>query len=677
MPRLFRTVAFLSIGLAFTCSFADKAYLNLSAFPSISVADGKSTVTISADIRDGNGKVVPDGSRVFFSTTLGSFRESVVQTVGGVARAVLVAGGSPGTAKITVKGVGLDVAPATLDFEFVSDRSALSSALEYIEIVAPSYMQYTADTRIIGAAEPNRGVSVRYRDIEIDADDVQLNISTYELRARRATLKMGRWTKEFDQLYLRLNAHKGVGLTTYRGIRWDTLVANGRWISAKRTNFDGSLSLPQEEDRFGSVDITRSGVTPSQTQIGSTLFKFEDLSYSPSTISASKAVVFPRKEIQFQRAEVFVAGNRVLKLPLYQVRLNRSTGPLVTDDFVSVNDNQLALNYPYYLTLKPGQTSLLRLQMGGNEDRGSGGSRGMFLNYEMNWNRGDEMQGSFTLNGIARNDWLASFRQYLQFDDNTNLSAQLDVPGGKSVYGSASVFRQFNGFQASLNASGNRTLRGDKYNRQSYSLVVEKDPTKVGRLPIKLFYGFTAEDSQYENDFLAEHQRTYGLRLRGQSQPVALDSNTSLTAGFSLSRLFGSTLSDGLAITATTTLSRQFGSNAGIAATYDYTRDGFNDAFTGQHQLSFQGYYGAGRTDFSFLASRSLDIDRISFFGDASYRVSDLWRLAAGYTVDRYIGETFFDYSLSLGYRIGWREIGLTWSKRTNRIGVQLLGASF
>ncbi|HEY0865792.1 MAG TPA: Ig-like domain-containing protein [Fimbriimonas sp.] len=677
MSRLSRSAAILSISLAFACAFADKAYVTVSAYPSIAVADGKSTVTISAELRDGSGKTVPDGTRVFFATTLGSFRESVVQTTGGVARAILIAGGIPGTAKLTVTGVGVDVAPTTLDFDFVGDRSDLSTAMEYVEIVAPSYMQYTADTRIIGAAAPEKGVYLRYRDIEIDADDIQYSVNNYELRARRATLKMGKWSKDFDQLFLRLDQHKGLGLTSFRGKRADTVVATGRWISFMQTKPDGSLALPEETDRFGLVEITRGGYKPATGRTNSSTFAFADLSESPSTISARKAIVVPRKEVQFQRAEVYVAGAKVLKLPLYQVRLNRTAGPMVTDDFVSVNDNQLALNYPYYVSLEPGLTSLFRFHTGNSQSRGSGGSQGMFLDYEMAWNRGDEMQGSLTFSGIARNDWIASLRHYMRFDDQTSLNAQVDVPGGRSLYGSTSLFRQFEGFQASLNANLNKNFRGNKYSREMYTLEMEKDPTKVGKLPLRLYYGLTAENSRYSSEALSEHQTTYGLRMRLQSLPLSLDSKTQLAAGASVSRLFGSSLEDGVAIMASAALSRQINSSASIVATYDFTRDGFNDLYTGQHQLTLQGYYGAGRTNLSFVTTRSLDIDRMNFYGDFSYRLSGLWRLASGYTYDRYYGDPYFDYNLSLGYRIGWREIGLTWSRRTNRIGVQLLGASF
>ena len=174
----------------------------VTAFPSISVADGRSTTTISATVRDSNGRPVADGTRVGFTTTLGQFRQSVVTTSSGVARAVLVAGGVPGIAKITATALTANAAPTTLEFEFVADRKLLASAQEYIEVVTAGAMQYSTDTysKLMSASAPDQGVSVRYRDMQISADDVQIDIPNSIIRAKRARLKFGKINQDFEQL---------------------------------------------------------------------------------------------------------------------------------------------------------------------------------------------------------------------------------------------------------------------------------------------------------------------------------------------------------------------------------------------------------------------------------------------------------------------------------------------
>src|SRR6185369_3811759 len=113
-----------------------------------------------------------------------------------------------------------------------------------------------------------------------------------------------------------------------------------------------------------------------------------------------------------------VGGVKVLKMPLYSVSLTNGAS-LVTDQIIQVNDNQLAVDYPYYLSLKPGETSALRLRTGERYGRGTGVSRGIFLDYELGWNRGDEMVGGLTVSNIARQDWSIGLKQFLRLDSKS------------------------------------------------------------------------------------------------------------------------------------------------------------------------------------------------------------------------------------------------------------------
>lgn len=668
VPTLLRNLAILAALMAVALCAADTALIRLTSYPTVSVADGRSTVTVSAEVRTRDGRSVPDGTQVVFTTDLGTFRDNVVRTVNGVARAILVAGGLPGTAKITARTLAFQNASTTLEMEFLSDRSQLSTAKEYIEIVAPRHLMYSTDLKIIGAADPDERVTVRYRDIIIEGSDVQVNVPNYEVRARKARLKMGEIDQEFEELSIKLNTRKGYGVTTLprRGLR---LVGSGKWFR---------FEPGEERLRLGPAAINGSGVHPLAT--GETLpfdaFAFADLTESQTLISAKKAVAFPRKEIQFHKADIMMGGVRMMSLPLFQVSVYGTT-PLITEQIVNVNDNQLGINYPHYLSLKPGETSLLRFTTGQRYGRGLATSGGAFLDYELNWNRGDEMDGGLTVSGIGRSDWGLGIRQYLQVDDRTTGFAQVEFPAHRSVFGSASLSRQFEGFQMSLSGNATSTLRGSRFATEQYALVAEKDPTKVGNLPVRLYYGITATHGETHASLLDRSQTGVGARIRTQLLPQHLDRSTELNAEFSVSHLQGNNVQQGLTLNGSATLSKRVSGDAWLAATYRFSEDGFNSFYTGRHQVSLQGSYFGGRTNLSLSANRSLDIQRLSLEADLGYRLSDLWRLRYSYTYDQYLGDTFLDYYVSLGYRIGFREIGLVWSKRTNRLGIQLLGASF
>ncbi|RYG39390.1 hypothetical protein EON81_01265 [bacterium] len=647
--------------------------IQLQAFPTMSVADGRSTVTITATVRDANGKTVPDGTRVVFSTTLGNFREPMASTAQGIARAVLVAPGVPGTSRITVNALASSAAPNIMEFEFVGDRSLLSSAQEYIEVVSPTALTYTADSRWIAASAVKQGVSIRYRDVTINAEDVQIDTSRYMVRARKARLRFGKVDRQFDELYFRLNQRKGVGTSSYRDLRYDTIGVQHRWPIFLQEQSDGSYSGAKEEERFGLVEVTSSGVTRSAGADPS-LFDFEDLSNSPSTIRAKKAVVFPRRGVQFQKAEIFVGTTRVMTMPLYELNPNASNSPIVTDQLFFIRDSSLGVNYPHYLSLKPGQTSLLRLRTGDALGRSSAANRGMFLDYELNWNRGDEWDGGLTFGGIGRNDWTLGLRQFWQVDSRTSVFASLQSPNGQSIFGSGSASKQFRGY--SVNASGNisRSLRGIEYTSHDWNMSAESDQRKVGRMPLQYSVGATMVSSY--NSLVGRTVTGTGIYSRFQSNPLPLDKRSSLSASLTTRLLGGNGAGQGLTWYGTATMSRQINNAASMVATYDYTKDGFTDSVLGSHRVSLNGNYYLGATNINMFATKSLDADRMSLYGDFSYRLAPVWRLGYTYTWDKILDRNYLDYGYFLNYRIGWREVGLTWSKQTGRIGFQIMGAT-
>lgn len=664
--------------IAVASAQADQPLIQLSAWPSVCVADGRTPVDITAVVRDTSGRLVPDGTRVTFTTTLGAFRDVNVSTLGGAAHATLIAGNIAGVATITAMPSSSAGSPSVFTYEFVASRSELSSAREYVEIVAPGYMQYAHSDRLIGAAAPNQGVSLRYREIEIHADDLQYDINSYVVKARKARLRIGHMVKQFDELNITLNSRQGFGTTSYQRSYPETIAQQGSWLVFLSKLEDGSYGIAPLEDRYGLVQFHGELVTPFSGPLQPDAFKIADISMSPSTVSARRAVVFPRKEIQFQGAEIYVASTKIIRLPLFVINFNTSYSPMVTDGLVSINDNQIGINYPQYLMLKPGITSDLRFHMGDQYGRGYGSDRGAFLDYELNWNRGDDMEGGFTLGGIGRNDWSMNAHQYWRFDDRTNANAQFSLPSGTGFFGSGSIGHQFNGYSADINASHSQTFSGFRSSSQSYSADLASDSKRVGKLPIRYSYGLTATETTSDDQVFGRRQQAgQGLLARAVTDGIPLDKLSVLTASMTVNKLYGTNELHGFGLLGTVNLSRRVGKNANLLMTYNYTQDGFNDRELGRHMFSVQGSYNRGRMEWNVLGSKGLGVDRLSLYTDMSYRLGNLWRLAYSYTSDRVLGTEFVDYNLGLTYRLGWREVGVVWSERTHRLGLQLLGASF
>jgi len=643
---------------------AASASIEMQSFPTMSVADGRSTVTISATIRDNDGRLVPDGTNVIFSCDRGTFREPIVATQNGVARAILQAGDVAGMAKITASAISFS-ATATLDYEFVSDRSMLSSAKEYIELSSPTDLRYSLDRKIMEASGADRTAVLTYRDIEIRADDIQVTIPTYEVRAKNAILKIGDEEVECGQLYFRMAQRFGFGSTTYK-YRPQSLQPFGSGVRL----VDGD-----ERETFGVAEIRPGQIKPPGAPVPPQLFVMQDIGDSATLIAARHATAYPRKEVQFQRASIIMGGATVMRMPLYVVSMYTNT-PQLTDSMIKINDNQLAIDYPHYLSLRPGHTSLLRLSMGRSASRGVGGSRGIFLDYEMLWNKGDEMMGSAKVQSLGRTDWGITAQQYFKLNQHTDLSAQLDLPAHRSLFGSVALSSQLPGYQLYATANHNQTISGERFQNGQLAVSLEKNPIKIKGTPIDVRYGLTASRTITEGSGVSAGQSVAGIRGVARLSPVYFSSEGSLNANLNVSKLYGSGTTSGLSIAGNLTASQGF-RGGGLAVSYDYVDDGYTSKFLGRHQLSGRLNYFMGNAALNAFLLQSIDVDRMSMQIDASYRFSRDWRISYAYTYDRYLSEGFLDYNFILGYRIGYREVGLTWSFRTKRFGFQVLGTTF
>lgn len=654
---------------------ADRGFISLYSNPTIAMADGRSTILIDAELRDANGKLVPDGTRVVFSTDLGYFKEPIVSSQHGTARTTLVASSIAGVAKITASAINYQ-ASTTLEYQFVSDRSLLSSARDYVEIIGPKDLTYAVEQKVLGASTDDKGLAVvRYRDIEIRAADIQLNAANYDVRARKAHIKIGKLDAEFSQLAFKLDMRKGWAVGKYRD-KEQIIVPHGNLFA---------FGSGKERDFYGICSISAAGTAKVSEVVPPESFDFTEISEGSTMVDAKKAIVFPGKQIQFHRAGISVQGQRVMKLPLFEMDMRNSQ--VFSDQIVSINDNKLAINYPYYVSLKPGQTSLFRLRTGQSYGRSFGSSHGTFLDYEMNWSRGDSMQGNLTFGGLGRSDWGVSAAASLRPDEKTSIDADLQIPAHQSLYGTINASRRFNGFETSVNASASKSLRGPRFFNQQYSFVAEKDPIKLGRLPLQLFFGFTATHQTATFSPFSDNvatpldtgitQTAYGLRLRGNTTPINIGSRTTFSSSFSVSKLQGQNVLRGLTTLGTAALNHNFNSRTSLSLIYDYFNDGVNSALIGQHQLALRGSYEDGKASFSFFGSKGLDSDLLNYQFDAGYRLNRQFRLLYSYTLQRYLGESYFDYNMVLGYTLGGREFGLTWSQKTHRFGIQLLGATF
>lgn len=649
--------------LAGVSAAAQQGTVHVTAFPPMGVADGNGLVTLTAEVRDGSGRLARDGTQVVFETDRGIFRSrNSVATQNGLARIQLVAPGQPGTARVRVSAFSIQAFGGT-EVEFVSDRALLDQAQDYVEVSAPNGVVYSPQKRIMEATGDEQGAVLRYRDIEIRADSLQLSVSSYEVRAKGAEIKLAKHTARFRELYIRLNQWKGTGLVVEDRETW-VLRTVGPIVGVTR----------ETRPQIVAYELGRSGFKPAESSADVSRMSFTAMNEEVSTVEGRKAVVYPARQIQFHKAAIRMGGQTVMSLPLFELSTATSS-PIVTEQFLNVSNNNVAVNYPHYLSLKPGQTTLMRFRYGSRISTGAGAAGGTFLDFEHRWDRGSAMQGAFTVQGLTRSDWGASLQQYWQAGPATSISAQIDTPAHSTLFANASINHRLPSATLSYSAQIGRSLDGGGLRTDQQTVSANSDPLPIGRTPLTVSFGANAADRRIAGSSSLS-QRTLGLETRLDMRPISIGSGANLSASYTLGRLFG----DGVRrnMTQVGTLSLGVGVGEGyIQSTYEFVADGFSDDFLGQHRLTTEMGMRSGALSVSGFLAQSLDKDRFNVSGRADYRFSRLWRVSYATFWDRFEGDTFLDQTLILGYKLGFREIGLSYSSRTRRIGFELLGTSF
>ncbi|MCS7273420.1 MAG: Ig-like domain-containing protein [Fimbriimonadales bacterium] len=647
MPTLkaFTYAKLLAGGLMFLClcvSWAD-GVIRLTAYPAAAVADGASQVLIVAEVRTARGKPAPDGTKVAFSATSGTFREAVVATEGGVARATLIASQLPSVATVTATVIGLGVVGET-QVLFVATQDELRTATEYVQVLGREYLAYANEQRVIAASGKERGARVRFGFTEITADDLQLEVDTLRVKARNARLRFGSAQIECIELSYELRTAQGYALVQY-------------------------------PERWALVRLRNATPEPHEAPVSPELFRFVDISESELVIKAAQIWFYPNERIQFHRAEFYVGAVRTLSLPLYSQALwGAGVG---TDSLIGIQNGQVYLDVPYYYALTPRQIGALRLRTAQVSGRTVGVARGLFVDLEHEYRLGTGT-GTVSVLGLARTDWGLRWQHQHSLSPDTRLALWLDSPAHQGLYGSAQLTSRGHGYSIGLTVAGSTLWHGGRTRSWRTDAFLETNPHRLGQLPLRQSVALSAAVSHTQLAAGTLRRAGIGIRARWSLVPQSLGRTTTLTGSLSVGRYVGNLPNAGWSIMGTLGITHALGAQGALNLTYDYAQDALGTSLLGQHRLSSSLSWSLGeRYALSSYFSRALDTKSISFGGDFSWRLSHLWRISTGYTWQAYQGYEFRDQTFTLAYRIGYRELALTWSSASRRWSLDLLMAVY
>ncbi|GBC95708.1 hypothetical protein HRbin16_01501 [bacterium HR16] len=619
--------------------------IKLSASPSIILSDGKSVALLSAEVRDDRGNLVPDGTQVQFSASSGVLRDSMISTTAGIARTQLTSATLPGVATITATIPGAS-AFEEIRVTFTDDPEMLRQRVNTYLFTSSQYLAYSADWRTLEAVSSEQKAEVVVGNLRLQARSYQYRLDEDLLVAEGAILTRGKRTLVAERVRYYPRRDEGQAVVIENGLIREVVFRGPFW---------------EQEP----VVVSSPGA-----------YTYTDLSTSELLFVAESAVLLPGERIQFRHAKMYVAGQKLLTMPMYD--LSFRSGEALGQQIVGVNSGGLTIDLPFYYVVSPQAVGALRLRHAQRVGRAVYAIRpGWSLDLEHTYSRPGIMEGAFALTSLTRGDWGIRWSHAHWFSQNASTHFYVDVPAHRNLYINSGLSYGFGQGRIGLNLSGGQNLSGTRYRDLRSDLYVESNPLKLGSL-LKMTLSTTF--SSRLSEFADQRVRTDGAGLRSRLYTVPLrlagfTVNSSLMASY----LWGNSQTTGSSLLATISASRGLWNGALLSLTYDYTHDRLVQVTGyGRHRLSGMFAWSVGqRLNASLVGTRILDSDSLTLSADASYRFSSLWRVGANLSYSRFQGTRYNDVEISIGYRIGIRELLLTWSSLTRRWQIDLIAAGF
>ncbi|HSV74303.1 MAG TPA: hypothetical protein VLH79_11140 [Chthonomonadales bacterium] len=625
------------------------------------LSDGRDFTEIVAEVRDSGGRLAPDGTTVTLTTTVGTFAQAgpttSAHTRAGTARARLL---SPrtGTAKVTavVAGGGFQ----QCEVLFTDDPSQTFEGNAYVVVDANCTLLYAASERIIEAIGKPRledeeappGAQLRYRNIEVRADHLQVDCNVNVVRAvGNVVLRRGGSVLRGSQLHYSLP--NGVGYAI--------------------ADIDGRA----RPVRIRGVDLQTEELAGGAPQAA---FVLEQIGDARLLVLSRQVVYLVGERLQFRRPRFYQDGAHLFSMPFFALGLY--SNELFSEQFVTFGTEGLGVNVPFYYDLTPGSTGLLRLRHGERVGRSIHATRpGWALDLLKSYRSlgvQSRYTGEFGITGLARNDWGLRWSHSQEFSSATRASLFLDVPQHRALYLSSNLSRDFGGLHGGLRLSMNRSLSGIRSEGAEADAYLESMARPVGRTGYFMAVGGTTSVSRLSSAHFRSSGTMQGLQMRLFSHPFELGRTTTVTNTISLGQQWNSLGRSGGSAMFSLAAMHTFGRTGNLQATYDFTRFPRQLPSEGNHRLGFSLFAGAGsRLSLFAHSSIVLDGDTSSLTADLNYGLAHRWRFAMAANFQRFSSAQYTDWLVGIAHDIGGRDLMLSYSTLSRRIAFDIQATRF
>jgi hypothetical protein len=591
-------------------------------------ADGYSRAVVTAEVRDGSGRIVPDGTEVRFSATLGNI-DPIATTEAGRARVNLTSAATPGFASITVSS-----GQAFREFRilYLSEGDRQPERANVIPIEA-EYVAYSSDTRIL---EGLGRVTVRMGRMTILADRVQLDVDRNRIVAECAA--------------------ESPGLTVTDG--------KTTWL-ARKLVYDWPRSqglMQQEEGLFEFIGPPLTLGKPPASPPPDDTFQMVDLDEETTMwITAKRAAVFPNQRIHFKGAQLRPAGKKVLSLPFQSLPLNASGTDV--EQFVGLGSQGLTLDIPYYVSLTDKSATSVRL--GWNQTQGSMGATnpGLGLDLRHRMFSGERGEDTLNLSRIASKDWGAWYRHNRNWSNNFQTSGYVEFPAHRDLFAAGNAYFQSKNFTSAISASLSDPQGFTPTTVADLSL--ESRPKRLGKSGLN--YSLISSSGFTHGSNVDNFRQTVSVRA---SMPNwRLSKKTTSSSSFSVGQVLAG-YNTGLTADAFVSLNHRFNNRTYLTANYNFTERPGMYQFGGKHRLGATFFTTTDRMSFYTSLARTLDGGTTSVISSLDYTISPRLRLGVRNMFFDY-GYTYSDQEFSLTTSLINRPFTIYWSRQRHRFVVE------
>jgi hypothetical protein len=606
-------------------------------------ADGYSRAVITAEVRDREGRLVPDGTEVRFSVSPLGTIDPVATTQAGRARVNLTSAAVALTSTATVTATS-GQAFRSFPILFLAKGEKPPQPANVIPMEA-QYISYSADHGVL------EGLG-------------------------RVVIRMGRLTVLCDRAQIHADTNRLVAESSARGLGLTFTDGKTSWL-AQRLSYNIDTRSGKVEFNGETYDFTGPPLPPMEQLKPSSNpspkdFAMDDLDDTIMWITAKRVALFPRQRIHFKDAQFRPNGKKVLSLPYYSLPLTILTPE---DQIIGLGSQGLTLNLPYYLRLTDQSATSLRL--GWNKIEGSLGAyqKGFGLDLQHRIFIGERGEETLNLSRVTSSDWGAWYKHARNWSPTLQTNAYVEFPDHRDLFAAGNAFWQGKSLTAALSATASRPK--DFGGTTIADTSVETRPVALGKTGWQYSFisstGVTVGSGAQQDDF------RQSLQARGTLPSWRWDRNTLATATITGGRIL-SGIHTGATADAVFGVNHQFNTRTSLGLNYNYYYRPGLSALTSKHRVGGQFVTGNNRTNFFTTFSQTLDGgQQTSLINDLTYNLAPEKGLILGLrnTYFRALGIPYSDKEISLTYPIFQRPFTVYYSTQRRQFGFEFSQVGF